>query len=313
MDRVLREYYPKEKVIKTKDYVYARGEVPVALVAHADTVHVQLPSEIFYDKEKNVIWSPQGIGADDRAGIYAIIDIIREGYRPTIIICNEEEVGGKGARRFVKAYPKPLDDISFMIELDRQGKEDMVFYSCDNPEFEEYLEPYGFKTDWGSYSDIASIAPKWGIAAVNFSIGYIDEHTKGERLYVDWMFDTIRKVKNILSDEMITGPHPFIFIEGYDFYSSYFTKYGIKGFEYDDYDDYWTTPIKHSHSDHVCDFCGRSIEPDEEVSLYDYGQWWHLCETCVSEVANKCVKCGKYFLSQNANDIVCEKCGGLQE
>lgn len=306
MGQVLREYYPKENVVQTKNYVYARGTLPVALVAHADTVHVSLPMEIFYDKDKNVIWSPEGLGADDRAGIYAIIDILREGLRPTVIICNEEEVGGKGARRFVKAYPKPLDKINFMIELDRQGHVDMVFYSCDNPEFENYLEPYGFKTDWGSYSDIATIAPKWGVAAVNLSIGYMDEHTKCERLYVDWMLDTIAKVKNILQDELVAD-HPFIFIQGDDYYSVLLAKYGF--FDDDDY-AYPVTPIKNKNKDStfVCEFCGAQLAPDQGVSIYEYGQWWHLCEACASQIANKCEKCGKYFIAQHDDDKICPKC-----
>lgn len=299
MGSVLREYYSKDVVVQTKDYVYAKGTIPVALVAHADTVHVSSPKEIFYDKEKNVVWSPEGIGADDRAGIYAIIDIIREGLRPTVIICNYEETGGVGARRFVKAFPKSEVKINFMIELDRQGMNDMVFYSCDNPAFEDYLEPYGFKSDWGSFSDIATIAPKWKVAAANLSIGYMDEHTKAERLYVDWMFSTIEKVKNILQDEL-TEDHPFIFIQGTDYYSSLFDKYSYLGNNY--------ISSQQSHGYHFCDFCGRNITKEKEVALYDAGQWWYLCEDCAEEVASVCEVCGKYFLAQDGTDTICMSC-----
>lgn len=306
MGSVLKEYYSADQVVQTKDYVYARGTIPIALVAHADTVHMQLPREIFYDKEHNVIWSPEGIGADDRAGIYAIIDIIREGLRPTVIICNQEEVGGIGARKFVKAFPKPLDNINFMIELDRQGQHDMVFYSCDNPDFENYLEPYGFVTDWGTFSDIATISPKWGVAAVNLSIGYMDEHTKSERLYIDWMFKTIDKVKSILQDEMIEE-HPFIFIEGNDYYSNLFAKYYT--YEYD-YDVPYSSYSKKNKVVHTCDFCGQPTSSEEEVKIYEDGQWWYLCDNCASVCADKCEKCGKYFISQYPGQKLCNVCGG---
>ena len=63
-------------ITHTKDYLYAEGDIPIALVAHMDTVFTKLPTEIYYDRKKNVIWSPQGLGADDRAGVFAICQII---------------------------------------------------------------------------------------------------------------------------------------------------------------------------------------------------------------------------------------------
>lgn len=309
MQSVFREYYGKKKVHRTNDYVYVEGSLPVALVAHADTVHAALPKEIFYDKDKNVVWSPEGIGADDRAGIFAIIDILREGLRPSVIICNEEEVGGKGAKRFVKAYPKPLSKVNFIIELDRMGEEDMVFYACDNPDFEAYLEPYGFVTDWGTFSDIATIAPKWGVAAVNLSIGYMDEHTKSERLYVGRMFETIQRVKSILHDELITE-HPFEYIECADYYSKMWSRYS-----YDDEDiyDYSGVPIKHASKYartffRACDFCGSGMEPDDEVIVEAYGEKYHICTTCAVGVVGFCETCGRTFFPQSDEDKICFSC-----
>lgn len=317
MSKILREYYSEENVFATKDYVYAKGTLPIGLVAHADTVHTQLPSEIFYDSRKNVIWSPEGIGADDRAGIYAIIDIIREGYRPTILICNLEEVGGRGARQLVIDYPAPLSKVNFLLEMDRMGYNDMVFYSCDNPEFEQYLEPFGFKSDWGTFSDVEVIGPKWGVAFANLSIGYEDEHTKAERLYFDWMFATISKVKDILNDELIEE-HPFVYIEGSSYgwyYGSNFSKYGssIYGYPTDDDDDGWV-PIRLSTSDHgeICDFCGESLSDKNLVNIYDMGQWFHLCRTCADESTGICKKCGKRFFIQNDGDEICLNCRRLK-
>lgn len=317
MGDVLREYYSPENVVQRKDYVYARGSLPIALVAHADTVHVQLPREIFFDQHNQVVWSPQGIGADDRAGIFAIIDIIRDGLRPTVIICNDEEIGGLGAKAFVKKYPKPLDQINFMIELDRSGEKDMVFYSCDNPEFEDYLEPYGFVTDWGTFSDIATIAPAWGVAAVNLSIGYFDEHTKGERLYFDYMFSTIDKVKSILQDEMVEN-HPFEYIETadpYKYYDKLYEKY-CRSFpgeddEYGyDYGYQYSTSGCTSYPKHsdVCDFCGDPINDGEDVNIYEAGQWFHICPECAKNTAAICEDCGKYFFPQNDKDTRCTNC-----
>ena len=85
-----------------------------------------------------------------------------------------------------------------LIELDRANEKDAVFYSCDNKEFESYIESFGFITDWGTFSDISIIAPIWKIAAVNLSIGYCYEHTPNELLHTDWFDTTIDRVEEIL-------------------------------------------------------------------------------------------------------------------
>jgi di/tripeptidase len=195
-DYLLGQY---KKVIKTNDYILAEGTLPICLVAHLDTVFKQPPREIFYDQFEKVMWSPQGLGADDRAGVYAILEIISNGYKPSVIFTTDEEMGAEGARKLIKDYPEcPFQDLKAMIELDRRGCLDCVFYECDNPDFEEYIEEFGFVTNAGIFSDISVIAPEWGIAAVNLSVGYLDEHSLVERLYIEDLENTIQKVKCIL-------------------------------------------------------------------------------------------------------------------
>ena len=74
----LKEKYGSISVAEVGDCVLAQGNIPVALVAHMDTVFKVLPSEVYFDPKAQVMWSPQGLGADDRAGIYAIIQIIEK-------------------------------------------------------------------------------------------------------------------------------------------------------------------------------------------------------------------------------------------
>ena len=89
MAQYLKEKY--EKVIVTKDYIVAIGDIPIALVAHMDTVFKNPVADLYYDQRKGVLWSPQGLGADDRAGIFAILKIIQSGLRPAIIFTTDEE------------------------------------------------------------------------------------------------------------------------------------------------------------------------------------------------------------------------------
>lgn len=202
---VMRKYlvrkYGIENVKETGDYIIAFGDIPIALVAHMDTVFKQPASEIFYDTRKNVIWSPTGLGADDRAGVFAMVQIIKSGLRPHIILTTDEEIGGIGATMLGKEEC-PFEDLRYLIELDRRGENDCVFYDCANEEFIDYVETFGFKESFGSFSDISMIAPEWEVAAVNLSIGYRDEHTTSEVLFVSHMFNTIDKVKTMLSQDM---------------------------------------------------------------------------------------------------------------
>lgn len=197
---VLKDYY--DQIYSNDDYVYAVGDIPIALVAHLDTVFSNPPVEedIFYDREKNVIWSSSGGIGDDRAGVYAILNIVGDGYRPSIIFTTNEEIGGDGAWSLVADYEEPKTELKYIIELDRQGSDDCVFYQCANEEFRKYVEGYEFVTALGSFSDISIIAPYWQVAAVNLSIGYLEEHSYSERLYVDWLEHTIQRVEDMLTD-----------------------------------------------------------------------------------------------------------------
>ena len=60
LDSYLRRKYDKGKIIKTDAYIYAEGDIPIARVAHMDTVCKGPPEHIYYDERQGVIWSPAG-------------------------------------------------------------------------------------------------------------------------------------------------------------------------------------------------------------------------------------------------------------
>lgn len=186
-----------EQVTVADDYVYAIGDIPIALVAHLDTVHRTPVRDLYYDQSKGVLWSPEGIGADDRAGVFAILNIIKSGLKPSVIFTKDEEQGGLGASS-LSEKPCPFPGLKYIIELDRRGWTDCVFYDCGTEDFIKYIESFGFKKSWGSFSDISFLAPAWDICAVNLSIGYYDEHSISEILCIEPLFETIEKVKTML-------------------------------------------------------------------------------------------------------------------
>lgn len=200
-------------VTTTKHYIIAIGQdTSMGLVAHLDTVFHSPPQTFFYDQEKNVMWSPDGLGADDRAGVMAIIELVNRGYRPTIILCCDEEKGGLGAQALIQDFSCSPTGLKYLIEIDRAGKNDFVTYDCNNEEFNSYISSFGFEFNWGSFSDISFIAPIWGVAAANVSCGYVDEHSYAEHLYINYLNDTIDKVEQMLL-EVDNAPH-FKYIPG---------------------------------------------------------------------------------------------------
>lgn len=297
----LKKHYPK--VIETKDYIIAEGSIPVALTAHMDTVFKLPPEEIFFDQRKNVLWSPDGLGADDRAGVFAIIQIVRSGLRPHIIFATDEEIGGKGASELAK-LSCPFEDLRYIIELDRRGSNDCVFYDCDNQEFIDYVEKFGFEWNFGSYSDICEFCPTWEIAGVNLSIGYRDEHSTSEVLFVGQMFSTIEKVKKMLAEAPSAPVFKYIPAKNswaFDYSKWYQIGQGV----------YSQTGIN------KCFHCGKyHLEEDLIPAVMLDRSTGFYCPDCMVENLAWCNNCGEAYQKtspQEPSEGLCLNCKDLKE
>lgn len=203
LGKELSKYY--KNVISQDGFLYVKGKDKVCLTAHMDTVHNEVVKDYYVLKEegKTIISSPQGIGGDDRCGIYMILTILEKTkLRPTIIFCEDEEVGGVGSRKFVKTkFIKDLEKMYFLIELDRKGSDDLVYYSDENTDFHKYLEELtGYNKNFGSFSDISVLSPACGISSVNISCGYYNAHTKSEYVVMEEMNRSIQTTIKIIKD-----------------------------------------------------------------------------------------------------------------
>ena len=258
--QMLKNMYPEGKVTKTVDAVCAEGTIPICLVAHLDTVFHSPPTEIYYDKEANVMWSPDGLGADDRAGVFAIFKILSAGYMPHVVFTTDEEKGAIGASNLIQ-HPCPFKELNYIIELDRANAMDCVFYEGANYEFEEYVESFGFTTALGSFTDIVELCPAWEVSGVNLSIGYRDEHTVSEVLFVGQMLSTIEKVKKML-DAPDKKRFPFISQYGYSGMCKCHScgKVGAS---------YMMVPVTVDTHNHKVWLCGDCVSK-EEVEWCDY-------------------------------------------
>ncbi|MBO4780381.1 MAG: hypothetical protein J5497_07075, partial [Selenomonadaceae bacterium] len=193
-------------LISKDNFILVHGQAPVLLVAHLDTVHEKPVHDICLSSDRNILMSPQGIGGDDRCGVFALCHIFHAAQvKPWLLFTCNEEVGGLGALKFCQAHklhqlPNDLDNLKFIIELDCKGRNDAVFYQCDNTDFEDYITSKGFKNAQGSFSDISLIAPELKIAAVNLSSGYHHAHSLHEFINRAELNSTINKVIDIIGD-----------------------------------------------------------------------------------------------------------------
>ena len=230
-----------ERVIAEDGFVYAEGKFPVLLVAHMDTVHKSLVKKII--DENGIISSPNGIGGDDRCGIYMVLQIVKQ-INCSVLFCEDEEVGGIGATKFTETeLAEELEGkFNYLIEFDRRGSNDAVFYECDNKNFEDFITKDFYKTAHGSYSDICTVAPVLNAAAVNLSCGYYKAHTTDEYVVWDEMQKSIGKAIKILNRttetdkfEYIPAPINFDSYRGYGLYDDDEYYYYNYGYGYGDY------------------------------------------------------------------------------
>lgn len=233
----LKNRFGYKDLVCEKDFIYAPGQIPVLLVAHVDIVHPEIFKNkiVLYDDRVQMLWSPQGLGADDRAGVSAILELLERGSRPHVLFCDLEERGGTGAKSASKSLSNL--DIRYIIEMDRKGDNDAVFYNCENKDFKKYVEKFGWKSCSGSFSDISILCPAWKIAGVNLSIGYYDPHNKTEYLNVYEWFNSIETVEAMMCELPETSFEYIGFTcnraqslyDWEDSYGSYDSEYGSYG------------------------------------------------------------------------------------
>jgi len=258
-----------KEVIVEDGFIYAKGEIPFCVTAHMDTVHTETVKVVYeYEKDGDyLISSPQGIGGDDRCGIYMIMNILRNGNKPYVVFCEDEEIGCVGSRKFVKTdYINELKNCKYIIELDRANANDCVFYDCANREFEEFIEDTtGYVKNWGSCSDISYICPACKVAGVNLSCGYYNPHTLGEYVSMNEMKRTQEAVEKLLKTECVA----------YEYVEKTYGGYAKAcGYYDDDWYDWATYRTSYNSKTKVETYWGLEIHTSDGKEHYVEGHTW---------------------------------------
>jgi hypothetical protein len=253
-----------ERILNRDGFLYSPGSHPVLLIAHLDTVHKQTPSMFYIDKTDSAdgdLWCEEGIGGDDRCGVFIIMELIKA-LDCHVLFTEDEEIGGRGAIKFCESGISP--EVQFIVEFDRQGKDDAVFYNCDNPDFTAFVEEYGFRQEEGTFSDISYIAPALALGAVNLSSGYYHAHSLREIIRIADVESIIERAARLIANVS--------------------TKYEYVERKYPDWDwepGDWKWSEK--NDDVICPRCDSQIA---DALFLDY------CPYCYTELILSCDYCG---------------------
>ena len=179
-------------VYLTKGTIEEGGFYP-CFTAHMDTVHFS--NEKFVEENKRleivdsdgVFWCEHGIGGDDKAGIAIILSILKELDMAKACFFVQEEPGCLGSENMDVEWFK---DVGYAIAYDSPGYNRSAF-ACsgvmlfDKDFFLEHVKPvfnsFGVNKFYSEpCTDIENIRIKIGVACVNISAGYHNQHTKSE-------------------------------------------------------------------------------------------------------------------------------------
>jgi len=180
---------PLEVEIDEAGNLYKRiGNDPILWSSHTDTVHsgdgfqkVRLKNHIFTVKNSSCL------GADDCAGMWIMMEMIKRGKQGLYIFHRGEERGGIGSSYIAKNTPELLNGIKYAVAFDRKGTNSIITHQyerCCSDEFADSMASQmpGFKKDTGGvFTDTANyigIVPE----CTNISVGYQNEHSRKEFL-----------------------------------------------------------------------------------------------------------------------------------
>lgn len=197
------------------NYILAVGDNPrVCFTAHSDTCHwnyagdeIEGTQQLDVDGNNAIrlsfheynVGKSTCLGADDGAGIWLILGMIRAGIEGYYAIFASEEVGGVGSYRLKQDGPEWLMNVDFMLSLDRAGYDSLVTHQggargCSDA-FGKYFESslndnevavLDYKCDnTGVFTDSANFTGDFPNVS-NLSVGYFFQHTKDE--WLDFYF-----------------------------------------------------------------------------------------------------------------------------
>ena len=171
---------------KAKPFALAGAELPLSTRRVKSTTTDEVRHEIYIDG--------QGIGADDKLGVYISLQIVKNIDKIKAAFFVEEEVGMLGSKDLDKSF---FDDVAYVIGWDSPDLY-RAAYKCSGTKmfsadfYKNHIKPVTDK--WGfndkcfrsePFTDVVQIVDKTGIMCMNFGNGGYQAHTSTEYLVIE--------------------------------------------------------------------------------------------------------------------------------
>lgn len=183
--------------------------------AHLDTVHSvigETPRIVEIDNGKALAactknYSPIGCGGDDKAGVFACLEMLKQMPVLKAAFWVAEEIGCFGSSR---ANPYFCKDIGYCIEFDSPNG-DIISYSCDGVKLFDHagnfasqaipiLDSHGMrKWQRHPYTDVAPLRRHFEFECLNLPVGYHNMHSDGEYVVLSEVENAICTASEVIN------------------------------------------------------------------------------------------------------------------
>lgn len=184
------------KVDKMGNVFITKGvaEYYPCVAAHLDEIHSPCEREVVVEGDRvytvDRLWNKVGCGADDKNGLWVIINLLHsELVLKAALFVQEERSGEMAGCRGARACDLSFfDDVRFVLECDRKGCSDVVYIGkgdiqlCDVDFIpQEVLQKYNYELVKGGKTDVVELKMRGLDKPVcNISCGYYNAHKNNE-------------------------------------------------------------------------------------------------------------------------------------
>lgn len=215
VDEYLNVYAIKQTGDLPEDFVFP------CVIAHTDTVHridtinvveemkpnahgeLKLSLKAYNDEGK-----PTGIGGDDKCGVFACLELLKELPNLKAAFFVSEETGCHGSRMADSNF---FTNVGYVIQFDAPenwmitetcfgaklfDRDSEFFKKCDMVLNESMNDKRQYMTH--PYTDVYALKTKFDFSCINFSIGYYDYHSKNEYVVIEDTFNGIEMGKKMI-------------------------------------------------------------------------------------------------------------------
>lgn len=250
-----------------------RADTYPCIVSHIDTVHDIIPDESYLVLNNDIEFfaidldtrSSTGVGGDDNNGIYCCLDNLLREDCIKVAFFVDEEIGCVGSSACDMEFFK---DVSFVLQADRQGYNDVVNNISSTVMFgndfwdtiSDTLDDYSRVVTSGGMTDVMQLAHNGlDVAMANFSCGYYNPHSSREYVVINELILTSLLFRDIIKVAYSNGLVNEFVREPYEHY--------YPSFSYS-HNKYISSKVTKTDKSPDCSYCGGALEYDETTDAY---------------------------------------------